>query len=109
MQVNKGGSGKSATASGTGTNSAKRKRLRKHSSVSGKNNNEASSAAVAAVDWKSLDDADSSSSQSDEKAGVTTEVGPDVVQQCNGGVSPTNISAATVVGAGGGVTAAEKK
>ena len=110
LQVNKGGSGKSATASGTGTNSAKRKRLRKHSSVSAKNNND-SSAAVAAVDWKSLDDADSSSSQSDEKAGVTTEVGPDVVQQCNGGVSPTNISAGTVVGAGGsaGVSAAEKK
>ena len=90
--------------------------MRKHSSVSAKNNNnnhnEASSAA-AAVDWKSLDDADSSCSQSDEKsAGVATELGPDVVQQCNGGTSPTNAaSAATVVvgAGGGGVSAAEKK
>ena len=85
--------------------------MRKHSSVSAKNNNngEASSAA-AAVDWKSLDDADSSSSQSsDEKAasGVTAELGPDVVQQCNGGMSPTNVSAAPSVVVG--VSAAEKK
>ena len=94
--------------------------MRKHSSVSAKNNNEAPPSTAAAVDWKSLDDADSSSSQSDEKgdraattaaAGVnaTAEMGPDLVQQCNGGISPTNASAPAVVGAGVGVSAAEKK
>ena len=119
-KVNKGGSGKAATANGGGTggtNSAKRKMRRKHSSVSAKNNNNnnEASAAAASVDWRSLDDADSSSSLSDEKAerGVATELGPDLVQQCNGGMSPpTNVSAATGVvagGAGGGVSAAEKK
>ena len=92
--------------------------MRKHSSVSAKNNNEAPPPSTA-VDWKSLDDADSSSSQSDEKgdraattaaAGVNaTEMGPDLVQQCNGGISPTNAPATAVVGAGVGVSAAEKK
>ena len=87
--------------------------MRKHSSVSAKNNNEAPPSTAAAVDWKSLDDADSSSSQSDEKgdhtaaaAGVNAaEMGPDLVQQCNGGISPTNAPATAVVG----VTTAEKK
>ena len=93
--------------------------MRKHSSVSAKNNNDAAPSAASAVDWKSLDDADSSSSQSDEKgdraataaaAGVgATEMGPDLVQQCNGGISPTNAAAAPVVAAGVGVSAAEKK
>ena len=93
--------------------------MRKHSSVSAKNNNEAPPSTAAAVDWKSLDDADSSSSQSDEKGdraattaaagGNATEMGPDLVQQCNGGISPTNAPATAVVGAGVGVSAAEKK
>ena len=90
--------------------------MRKHSSVSAKNNNnEAPPSTAAAVDWKSLDDADSSASQSDEKGGPAaaasaagvnaTEMGPDLVQQCNGGISPTNAPATAVVG----VTTAEKK
>ena len=93
--------------------------MRKHSSVSAKNNNEAPPSAAATVDWKSLDDADSSSSQSDEKGGLAataavagvgaTEMGPDLVQQCNGGISPTNAAATALVGAGGGLSAAEKK
>ena len=92
--------------------------MRKHSSVSAKNNNEAPPSTAAAVDWKSLDDADSSSSQSDEKGdhtaaaatvNATAEMGPDLVQQCNGGISPTNAPATAVVGAGVGVSAAEKK
>ena len=92
--------------------------MRKHSSVSAKNNNEAPPSTAAAVDWKSLDDADSSSSQSDEKGdhaaavatvNATAEMGPDLVRQCNGGISPTNAPATAVVGPGVGVSAAEKK
>jgi hypothetical protein len=109
---------------GSGTNSTKRKRLRKHSSAGNNKNNcdngsGLTRSASAAVDWKSLDDADSSASESDNiVAGVGTvggtdlggggraagEIRPDVVQQCreNGGAG--NTAAGTSV-----LAAAEKK
>ncbi len=103
-KVNKSKTAASNNAN-TGTNSARRRKLRKNSSAAGKSNNcdnsgdMKRSASAAVADWKSLDDADSSSSESDVPGGGTDlsaagELRPDVVQQCSNGnvqlASPTN-------------------